>query len=674
VDPTDYQGIDSALGLGQGNPLQATQVYDSPVRLSQEVSVENVTPAIEIDAPLSGVEGEPLFLTADVLDPGWDDTHSYSWTVTKDGASFTSGNQSYLELSPDGAGVYAIQLAVTDDDGAAATDSASVTVGLATPQDVTVISGSGSALVSWADVNRDETGFVVEWCADGSTWTSASAAASGADGKASYRIVGLSAASEYQVRVRAVKDALASDATVASAFTTLAAGMPMPPTNVTVDADVHEASVTWDSNPEATGGFEIQVFDPKSLTWKTLEVADAESTSAAVSGLVSGSTNSIRVVAFDDGGSGESGGSAGGTGGGGGSEGGSPSEPVDAQTEYGNGLVASWLASAEGHTLYLDGVSGSNSEETATDRLHDNESISLSVDNLPNHYGVFFSALGVASSSPGATLTVKVDGQSYPVAIRGGQWSFGQEIETTSDSVTFEVTGAGFDTTQGAEWGAVGFGVSVRRYQIEVTGTTIRKGKEAAVLVQVTKEGGLSPAEGVELTASATGGSIKVTTPSITTDRNGVAWVTVSGESAGYSDLKVKENASGAVGVGQIMVTEVLYGGRKTAEPDLITSITNEKLIFAARDPDAYGEVWVESGDETIVQFVWPKTAPPILSGFVNVSEPPGAIDQLNLVPISPGYSWIAFDYILTVRGRTYQGHQGILAKVEPLKPAPNVM
>jgi hypothetical protein len=90
------------------------------------MTVDNVAPTATISSdPVNATETAPVSFTANVVDPGSDDTHSYSWTITKDGSNY--GNfattQPTITFTPADNGNYQVSLTVFDDDGATGTAS-----------------------------------------------------------------------------------------------------------------------------------------------------------------------------------------------------------------------------------------------------------------------------------------------------------------------------------------------------------------------------------------------------------------------------------------------------------------------------------------------------------------------------------------------------------------------
>ena len=95
-----------------------------------DVVVRNVAPTATINgAPASSPEGTAINLTSTVSDPGTEDTHTYAWSVTKNGSSYGSGGTgNSFSFTPDDNGSYGVTLKVTDDDGGEGTDSKTIDV------------------------------------------------------------------------------------------------------------------------------------------------------------------------------------------------------------------------------------------------------------------------------------------------------------------------------------------------------------------------------------------------------------------------------------------------------------------------------------------------------------------------------------------------------------------
>ena len=81
------------------------------------IDIANVEPTVAIiGAPASSPEGTQISMSAQVEDPGVNDTHTFSWAVTKDGDSYQTSSDSTFGFTPDDNGSYVVSLCVTDDD------------------------------------------------------------------------------------------------------------------------------------------------------------------------------------------------------------------------------------------------------------------------------------------------------------------------------------------------------------------------------------------------------------------------------------------------------------------------------------------------------------------------------------------------------------------------------
>ena len=111
-----------------------------------QITSHNVAPSAQIvgTPAIKVLPGDAVNLSALVTDPGANDTHTFAWSVTKNGNPFASGTDANLTFTPDGIGIYAVSLVATDDDGA---PSAAATAS------VEAISSSISGLV-WLDINN----------------------------------------------------------------------------------------------------------------------------------------------------------------------------------------------------------------------------------------------------------------------------------------------------------------------------------------------------------------------------------------------------------------------------------------------------------------------------------------------------------------------------------------
>jgi RTX calcium-binding nonapeptide repeat (4 copies)/PKD domain len=96
---------------------------DSTTVNSDAITVTNVAPTATVGGEPNGHinEGDEVDLTANVTDPGSDDTFTYSWSVLKDGETYNLGNidttSSTFSFDPNDNGSYVATVVVTDKDG-----------------------------------------------------------------------------------------------------------------------------------------------------------------------------------------------------------------------------------------------------------------------------------------------------------------------------------------------------------------------------------------------------------------------------------------------------------------------------------------------------------------------------------------------------------------------------
>jgi RHS repeat-associated protein len=95
------------------------------------VTATGLPPAVAINgAPASSPEGTTIALTSTVTNASPMDTagFTYTWSVTKDGNPFASSSTSGFTFTPDDEGTYAVTLTATNEDGTAASASATIDV------------------------------------------------------------------------------------------------------------------------------------------------------------------------------------------------------------------------------------------------------------------------------------------------------------------------------------------------------------------------------------------------------------------------------------------------------------------------------------------------------------------------------------------------------------------
>ncbi len=98
--------------------------------VTRTVTVTNVAPVVAITGAPGGsiTEGTAVTLGQTTTDAGAVDTHTYTWSVTKNGSAFASGSGTGFSFTPDDNGSYIVTVVATDDDGGQDTDSRTISV------------------------------------------------------------------------------------------------------------------------------------------------------------------------------------------------------------------------------------------------------------------------------------------------------------------------------------------------------------------------------------------------------------------------------------------------------------------------------------------------------------------------------------------------------------------
>ncbi|APZ93269.1 PKD domain-containing protein [Fuerstiella marisgermanici] len=117
-----------------------------------DVTVNNVAPTATITGmPVTADEGDVVSLGSSIFDIGTLDTHTFGWSVTKNGAPYVSGSGTTIDFTPDDNGTYDVVLTVTDDDGGVGTATETIEVSNVAP------SIAGLAITSPIDENDTAT-------------------------------------------------------------------------------------------------------------------------------------------------------------------------------------------------------------------------------------------------------------------------------------------------------------------------------------------------------------------------------------------------------------------------------------------------------------------------------------------------------------------------------------
>ncbi len=128
----------------------------------------NQAPVVTIaSVPAPVIAGQPLTLTNTVTDPDAGDSHTYAWSVIRNGQTLSTGTNATLTLTPASSGSYQVDLTVTDAAGATGATSTTITVVNPTPSltSVTpgsVVAGAGETTITLTASNL-VSGAVVSW-------------------------------------------------------------------------------------------------------------------------------------------------------------------------------------------------------------------------------------------------------------------------------------------------------------------------------------------------------------------------------------------------------------------------------------------------------------------------------------------------------------------------------
>ena len=189
--------------------------------------------------------------------------------------------------------VYEFRVNARNTSGAAPGTPVSVTMPPREPLRVAVrATDATSALVTWVDRARDETGFRVERRTGGGAWSVAETADPGVEQAA---LAGLATSTQYEVRVTAISASGESPGSVVS--------LTMPPAAPTglaaTEASPTSVTLTWmESSPDEAGFIAEYRAARSGAPWTAYGTeAAANATTITVSGLTSGTGYDFRVLA-----------------------------------------------------------------------------------------------------------------------------------------------------------------------------------------------------------------------------------------------------------------------------------------------------------------------------------------------------------------------------------------
>ena len=145
------QSFDDDIDNGQV-ALRVTDSIDQFDISVATLDIANVAPQnVTISGPTDAVRGQTVSYTSSFTDPGADDTHTFAWSVLKDGSPFspsTPTDQAGFSFTPTDNGNYTVSLTVTDDDGGAGNVTHATSV--------TAVAVQGTTLVVGGTTDRDK--------------------------------------------------------------------------------------------------------------------------------------------------------------------------------------------------------------------------------------------------------------------------------------------------------------------------------------------------------------------------------------------------------------------------------------------------------------------------------------------------------------------------------------
>jgi hypothetical protein len=352
--------------------------------------------------------------------------------------------------------------------------------------------------ITWTDNAADETGYELLKIAPGGQETTIALPAN----STSYRVTGLTANTAYQFRVRATTAAQTSIWSPTISVTTLNTGQPIAPTdlvasNMGTGSGGHTINLNWTDNSNNETGFTIERQN-SDTTWSVVDSLGANSTSYTVDSLNSLSDATFRVTATGTGGN-------------------STSNTAEGSTDYGDGIVYSGAPSSSTTDGTFDGVAAHwSGPYDQIDPPLRNDSVSLTLDDLPDHYGLevtFTSVVNNAGHTSTDTDTLTLSGLGSDVTRTFGQGfdSVGfldATADHTDSSVTLTLTGSNFESGEVPKewgndhdvWGISGVTVRVLRYRpsLSLPTLTVQREEDEPVPIRVLKEDG-AEATDVEL-------------------------------------------------------------------------------------------------------------------------------------------------------------------------------
>ena len=492
---------------------------------------------------------------------------------------------------PDGAKYYYRVRAFTYADGNSHTTNETFAVtNLPGPGAVTTsLRGSTGLTLNWSDRTNDESNWEIWLSTDGTNFSrwGDPLAAHDPQGAMSHEVSGLSPASTYSFRVRATTAGQISVWSPTVQVTTLEAGVPIAPSGVTATAQGgHSMTISWQDNSDNEDGFNIEQQQPDG-SWTSVGTADRDATTFTVGSLSSLTDYSFKVTAFTTATGGE---------GGGGSEG-SPSDPVTGSTDYGDGIVYSGGPNAPEPQTF-DGVSATwSGPYDRTEPPLGNDSITLTLNNLPEHYGLqlaFFGGLVNDGHTPTDTDTLTIIGLDEDV-VRvfdpgGALLGLNASGDQTGDSVTLTIRGSDFEADD--RWNIAGAQVALLRDRPSMGAPVVTVADTQDATVRVSRDPadprGTPPFQSNLDVSSLRDDIIQPQTSQVSARDDQDAIVPLKGKDEGFADILLKSISGGGKTVStqraahatiSLSVPPLAHIGQKIHAHVQLSKATNELWI-----------------------------------------------------------------------------------------------
>ncbi|HEX8520714.1 MAG TPA: hypothetical protein VF669_00575 [Tepidisphaeraceae bacterium] len=290
ITPDDYSGVN--LGAGESGDALVTAGEAPVLKLTGNVTVNNVPPSVTIVADRTSVApGQTAHLTAVVDDPGTD-THHYHWSV---GGEPVGDDTNTFDAEPATLGDVVVTVTVSDGD-ATGTDSVTIHKGLPpeAPSNLSASAVSSSAInLAWSSQTPSADTIQIFISGDGTNYSYLDEVPAT---QTTYQATDLDASSQYWFKVRAMAYAISSEMSSASYATT---GEVAKPTAFRAEVlSPTRLNLVW-NQVEGAGSYQID-WASSGHEFQRLASVGADETEYLLSSPQPGATYSFRIRAVAD--------------------------------------------------------------------------------------------------------------------------------------------------------------------------------------------------------------------------------------------------------------------------------------------------------------------------------------------------------------------------------------